>query len=412
MEKLISEEVRKEVLAKITPTKKELENQMEVINTLQDALIQYSKSTDFQYSFVEPQGSTGKKQTQLRNAADIDLFVGLRPSDYSDILELPEQQRHSGIDNLMARLVSQWFTPALDGLDVSNVRKTYSQHPYLSLQMRGLEVEILGCFDIDKKELSREGPFTAVDRTVHHTRYVTENLTEERRETARILKSFVRGCHAYGDKCAVGRMGLTGVSLEVLAILSTDIDSAFISLEQLDVNPIDPEGRSLIELQKIPTFRDDYIYLIDPTDHRRNIASSFTPRSFRWVKYRISKLKQVSKEGDSKSLTGMLIEEPIPMNKLPIWFENHSSVLEFRSDGSTHYTVLRDKLYRIARKAQAELLTERTGEPRFGMTLFEVYFEKDNYAVGIVMEYPEISEYYERRGPPIDMIEASKEFRK
>ena len=412
MGNLISEEVRSKVLAKITPTNEELGNQTKVISELKQGLIRQSEAAGFQYSFIEPQGSTGRKQTQLRGVADIDLFVGLNPDDYSEVLELPQQQRHSRINHLMDGLVSDWFKLAIKGLDVSSVQKTYSQHPYLSLNMRGLEVDILGCFDIDPVKLSEDGPYTAVDRTVHHTRFVSENLTEEKRENARILKSFVRGCHAYADRCAVGRMGLTGVSLELLSILSNDIEKAFQALEHLDENPIDPKDRSLIELQQTPSFRNNHIFLIDPTDNNRNIASSFSPRSYRWVKYRINELREVSKKQSAKIVTDMLIEKPIPTKALPNWLEKYVAGHEFKSDGSTHYTILRDKLHRIARRAQTLLQAERTGEPRFGLTLAEVYFENDNYAVGIIVENPKISEHYSRRGPPTDLIEASEEFRK
>ena len=409
MDNLIPDEVRREVLARITPTEEELLNQTEVISTIKDALVQRADSIGFHYSFIEPQGSTGRKQTQLRNVADIDLFVGLNPDNHSNILELPQSQRHERIDQLMTQIVDEWFAPAVSKLDVSRVQKTYSQHAYLSLHMKGLEVDILGCFDIDSETLSESGPFTAVDRTVHHTQYVADNLTAEKRENARILKSFVRACHAYGDRCAVGRMGLTGVSLELLAIFSSKLDDAFQSLENLKENPIDPRNRSLKELQKIETFKDNHIFLIDPTDNRRNIASSFTPRSYRWVKHRIGTLREVS---DDEAVLDLLVESPIPITDIPTWLKEHVAVFEFQSDGEIHYTILRDKLYRIAKKAQNQLSVERTGEPRFGMSLMEVYFEKENFAVGIVVENHEISEQYLRRGPPSDMIEASKEFKK
>jgi tRNA nucleotidyltransferase (CCA-adding enzyme) len=408
LDKLISDEVRKKVLAKITPTEEELRIQTSIISTLREALVQQADLVGFQYSFVEPQGSTGRKQTQLRGAADIDLFVGLLLADYSDILELPQKERYSSIDDLMTHLVNEWFIPAINGLDVSQAQQTYSQHPYLSLQMGGLDVDILGCFDIDSATLSETGPYTAVDRTVHHTTYVADNLTEEKRENARILKSFVRACHAYGDRCAVGRMGLTGVSLELLAIVSSDLDTAFRSLEQLDENPIDPKGRFLSDLRKIQTFKDDHVYLIDPTDHRRNIASSFTPRSYRWVKHQIGILGEASRG----SIKDLLLESPIPVTEPSKWLKEHLATFEFESDGSTHYTILRDKMYRVATRAQSHLSTERTGEPRFGMSLMEVYFEEGKYAMGVVVEHPAISENYLRRGPPSDMKEASEEFKK
>jgi tRNA nucleotidyltransferase (CCA-adding enzyme) len=203
-------------------------------------------------------------------------------------------------------------------------------------------------------------------------------------------------------------MGLTGVSLELLAIKSNDLDTAFDSLEFLDERPIDPSRRPLSELRKIQTFRDDYVYLIDPTDLRRNIASSFTPRSYRWVKHRIGLLRKTPNE----SVIDMVLETPIPDTEPSKWLKDHMIVFEFISDESMHYTILRDKLYRLARRVQSSLVNERTGESRFGMSLMEVYFEGDNFAAGFIVEHPVISEEYTRRGPPSDMKEASEEFLK
>ena len=412
METLLSEDVRKRILAKVIPTQKELDLQKTIIDSLTQALSDHPCSKEYSYSFIEAQGSTGKKQTQLRGAADIDLFVGLKPEDYAAILDKPHKNRHQDIDDLMSGMVKDWFTPAVTGLDTTNVQRAFSQHPYLSLKMMDLEIDILGCFDIDTATLSDTGPITAVDRTVHHTQYVADLLTDEKRDDARILKSFVRASHAYGDQCAVGRMGITGVSLELLAILSETLDEAFDALEQIDSKPIDPLKRSMTELRKNPAFRDDYIILIDPTDHQRNIASSFTPRAYEWVKYRIDRLRKASSKNDEDAVSDILLESSIPTDMLPKWLVKHAFTWEFNSDESKHYTILRDKLYRVANKVQAILQTERTGEPRFGETLVEIYFEEDIFSIGLLVESPEISKHYVRRGPPIDLVEASNEFRK
>ncbi|MHA1964617.1 MAG: hypothetical protein ACXACG_05365 [Candidatus Thorarchaeota archaeon] len=411
METLLSENVRNRVLAKVTPTKKELELQKTIIDSLKQALSDHPNSKEYSYTFIEAQGSTGRKQTQLRGAADIDLFVGLKPEDYTAILDKSQRKRHHDLDQLMNNMVKDWFSPAVTELDTTNVQRAFSQHPYLSLKMMDLEIDILGCFDIDSETLSENGPITAVDRTVHHTSYVADLLTDEKRNDARILKSFVRACHAYGDRCAVGRMGITGVSLELLAIRSETIDDAFTALERLDTAPIDPRKRSLKELRKNPAFRDDYIILIDPTDHQRNIASSFTPRAYEWVKYRIGRLREASKRSDEDEVSEILLESAIPTDALPEWLTRHAFTWEFKADGSKHYTVLRDKLYRVAKKVQVNLQAERTGEARFGETLVEVYFEKNNYSVGILVEHPEISDQFVRRGPPVDLTEAAEEFR-
>ncbi len=412
METLISENVRGRVLASVTPTHEEIEKQKTVIDMLKQILSEYPSSKEYSYSFIEAQGSTGRKQTQLRGAADIDLFVGLKPEYYKTILDKSQQQRHHDIGDLMNRMVTEWFEPAVAGLDTTNIQRAFSQHPYLSLKLMDLDIDILGCFDIDSKTLSSSGPITAVDRTVHHTRHVADMLTDEKRADVRILKSFVRASHSYGDQCAVGRMGITGVSLELLVILTKTLDDAFGSLESLHIKPIDPLKRSLSELRKNPAFRDDYLVFIDPTDHQRNIASSFSPRAYEWVKYRIARLREASSSGKEDDVLDILLESSIPIEAPPEWVAKRAIIREFNSDGSKHYTILRDKLYRVAKKIQVSLQSERTGEPRFGETLVEVYFEGNGYAIGLLVESPEISEYYNRKGPPTELTDAAEEFMK
>ncbi|MHA1576083.1 MAG: hypothetical protein ACTSU3_01860 [Candidatus Thorarchaeota archaeon] len=408
---LLPDSIREQVLARITPSQEEIEVQARIINQLSNALRFEAESKEFEYAFIEAEGSTGKKQTQLRGAADIDLFVALRPKNYSEILNRAQTEKHRAINDLMNNLVSEWFEPAIEDLEVSEVQKAFSQHPFLSLKMDGIDIDILGCFDIDAQILANSGPITAVDRTVHHTQYVAERMTEKKREDVRILKSFVRACHAYGDTCAVGRMGLTGVTLELLVIFNQDLDSAIKALRHLETDPVDPLNRQLDTLKKIPAFRDDHIFLIDPTDHSRNMASSFTPRSYAWVQYKIDRLWENVKSGDSKTVINSLIESPIPSGNLPEWLSNHIAVSEFQSDGKVHYTILRDKLHRLVRKTISNMKVERTGEPRFGEILAEVYFEDSRFALGMFVESPMVSETFDRQGPPIALKEAVEKFR-
>jgi len=397
--------VRKKVLARITPSQEEIDLQTNIIKQLSSALQQQAESENFKYSFIEAEGSTGKKQTQLKGTADIDLFVALDPKEYQGIVD------QKVVDTLMSKLVSKWFEPAVRGLNVTDVQRAFSQHPFLSLKMNGIDVDILGCFDLDAEILAEKGPITAVDRTIHHTSYVAERMNTKKREDARILKSFVKACHAYGDTCAVGRMGLTGVTLELIVLNKPNLTSAFKALQNLDSEPIDPQGRSLEDLKKISAFRDDVLFLIDPTDHSRNMAASFSDRSYRWVKNRIENLYVHLKEGDADSIIRLLIEAPIPSEELPSEIRGHTCVQEFDADGRIHYTILRDKLHRLARKVVQEMSLERTGEPRFGETLTEVYFKGKRYALGLFVESPNIAVTFDRKGPPVARKEAARKFR-
>ncbi|MFW9844844.1 MAG: hypothetical protein ACFFEV_09730, partial [Candidatus Thorarchaeota archaeon] len=403
--------IRKEILVKITPSKEELGLQNKIIDQLKEALQEKVKSTRFQYSFIEPQGSTGKKQTQLRGSADIDLFVALKPEDYPEVFTKAKTPNRKAIDKIMSSLVSNWFEPAVRNLEVTDIQRAFSQHPFLSLKMHGIDIDILGSFDIDAKTLAENGPITAVDRTVHHSSYVADRMNQRKRDDARILKSFVRACHAYGDTCAVGRMGLTGVTLEILVLITPNLESAFESLHRLDTDPIDPLSRSIEDLRKIPSFRDDNLFLIDPTDHNRNMASSFSSRSYAWVQYRIERVSESLRLGDTSMIVESFIESPVPHEAIPKWIADHSLAREFQSDGKVHYTILRDKLHRLARKIVSEMTVERTGESRFGEILTEVYFNDKRYALGMFVESPKISKTFDRKGPPIDLEDAVESFK-
>ena len=411
MSNLLSDSIREKVLAEITPSQDEIDLQSRIIEQLIEALRKKAETTDFRFSFIAPEGSTGKKQTQLKGAADIDLFVALNPKEYPDLFIESQSVNRQAIDDIMNNLVTNWFEPAVKDLEVTNIQRAFSQHPFLSLKMEGIEVDILGCFDIDAKTLAEKGPITAVDRTVHHTSYIADRMTQRKREDARILKSFVRACHAYGDTCAVGRMGLTGVTLELLVLINPNLESSFKALRNLDTEPVDPQSRTFKELKMVPAFRDDHLFLIDPTDQGRNMASSFSPRSYAWVQYKIDRLKEHLESNDRASILSSLIESPIPSSNIPTWIEKHSSVKEFKSDGKVHYTILRDKLHRLTRKAISELSEERTGEARFGEILAEVYFENIRFALGLLIESPIASTTFDRKGPPIALTEASAKFR-
>jgi tRNA nucleotidyltransferase (CCA-adding enzyme) len=376
------------------------------VETLQKALVKQADILGLEYSFIEEQGSTGKKQTQLRNAADIDLFIGLNPENHSETIKSRES-----IDRLLTQYAKEWIIPAIRSLDVSKTELAFSQHPYVSFDYRDLPVDVLCCFDISSKELRMNGPITTVDRTVHHTRYVSGKITNRMRNDIRILKSFLRACHTYGDRCAVGRMGFTGYSLEILVIQCGGLTKALSALENLDHQPIDSENRTLEELQRISTFHDDHVYIIDPTDSNRNTAASFDPRAFNWTKKRIELLRQSLEVGEDTQTLEILLESPISTKSPPRSILPHMQAVEFISDRTVHYTILRDKLHSLARKIRQSLSEEQTGEKRFGQVLTEIYIEEDTFALGFLIQNPVISARFSRKGPPLTLEDAVEQFR-
>jgi tRNA CCA-adding enzyme len=409
--RILPNEVRTSILAQLTPSENEIKKQASVIDSLKEALEKHSGSNAFRHSFLGAQGSTGKKQTQLRGASDIDLLVALDTEYYRQKLDLDARERGSTIDELMESMIDEWFIPTVAGLEVQSVQKTFSQHPYLSLNMAGFDVDIVACFDLSYDELIQNGPITAMDRTIHHTEYVVNHLNPTLREDVRILKSFVRTSRVYGDTCAVGRMGFTGYALELLVIFTGSFDAALETILRLDWDPVDPLDRSLQTLRQDSTFKDDHVFIIDPTDTNRNVAASFDKRAYDLLKILIEQLNDASLKSDYDQVTNLILEKPIPVAPVPVWFTKHSFVREFESDGEVHYTVLRDKIHSVAKRVVSELQLEPTGEMRFGRVVSEVYFEGDRFAVGFLVENTEISSTYEREGPPIELQEAADSFK-
>ncbi|TFG10899.1 hypothetical protein EU538_00390 [Candidatus Thorarchaeota archaeon] len=408
---ILDQELRERILAEITPTEDELTKQRRIIESLTTALEERAETLDVEYSFIEPHGSTGRKQTQLRGAADIDLFVALKPQCFHSVLELPPEKRDRRLSAELERFVDDWFRPAAESTGAENIKKTYSQHPYLSLMMEGLEADIVTCFDLPADYLQAKGPITAVDRTIHHTRCVSKRLDDRLRADVRLLKSFIRAGHAYGDRCAVGRMGLTGYCLELMVIWGEGLDGAVRAMQCLRENPLDPRDRTLAQLKNTPEFRNDYVFVIDPVDTDRNVASSFSRRSVDWTISRVHELLDAAHSKDSDAVFGLFIEEPISTAPLPPELQEHFVGIEFESVGSEHYTILRDKLYSQANRISERISRERTGEKRFGDCIFELYFETPRYALGFLLERPSVKKEYPRRGPPLRMKNAAEQFK-
>jgi tRNA nucleotidyltransferase (CCA-adding enzyme) len=336
----------------------------------------------------------------------------LNPNAYPEVRAPGQKTRVASVDKIMEALVDGWFIPALKKLKPDNMQKTYSQHPYLSAKLDDFDVDIVGCFEVSAKELSTSGPISAMDRTIHHSEYVNLHLNDESRDDVRILKSFARASHAYGDTCAVGRMGFTGYALEILIIQNGSLQQALNAIVNLETTPLDPEGRALSLLKEKTTFRDDYVFIIDPTDSNRNVASSFGERAVKLLKLLAKKLLQEVAEENVNRIREMIIEKPIQIDEIPSSIMENSIVFEFEAEKIYHYTIVRDKLYSLGKLVAGQLQKEQTGESRFGPVIFEVYFEGDFYSLAFLVGKMQAPRTYLSKGPPLNLVDAVEEFKR
>jgi hypothetical protein len=130
------------------------------------------------------------------------------------------------------------------------------------------------------------------------------------------------------------------------------------------------------------------------------------------VQYKIDRLREDLERTNNAAIIESIIESPIPSSPIPEKITKYAVVREFESDGTIHYTILRDKLHRLSRKVKLEMSTERTGEPRFGEILSEVYFEGSRYVLGMLIETPTATSSFHRKGPPVTLKDAAEKFRK
>jgi tRNA nucleotidyltransferase (CCA-adding enzyme) len=402
----LDENLRKKILEKILPSDDENKKINQIIELLTEKIKTRIKSSKYIVSFIEAEGSTGMKETHLKGDSDVDLFVALDIKHYEDLLNIESRKivvkRNK---ELFLDLCTNIFKPALQSANAENIKLTYAEHPYISAKLKNINLDLVGCFDINRNYIEENGPITAVDRTPHHSKFIRDNLKPRMRDDVRILKAFFRAAHVYGDKSAVGRFGFTGFSSELLIYHFKNIENLFNSFSQIPKTPIDFYGRPRKKIENINHFKDDYFIIIDPIDKNRNVASSISSRAF---KYAHKKMQEFQKDQNMD----YFIRKEIPANiKIDQEYKDNYVVLELESDQSRHYTEVRDKLYSYANSLKHQLQFENTGEKRFGKTLFEVYFEGIDFSLVYHTEKGIVSEKYKRKGPPVKDKKNFKRFK-
>ena len=165
------------------------------------------------------------------------------------------------------------FPPALDraaleryGLAVGNRvvpagRKEYAEHPYVTGEVEGFDVDLVPCYRVESATAIR----SAVDRTPFHTRYVERHLDEWLAADVRVLKGFLRGIGVYGSDLRT--RGFSGYLTELLVLEHSGLwDLLEAAADWSPPVRFDPKGHGRRAF-------DDPLVVIDPTDPERNVAA-------------------------------------------------------------------------------------------------------------------------------------------
>ena len=182
-------DIFKEVIEEIVPSEKELYDINEIIDTVTLLLKNSAKESEIEFTVIEPQGSTGIKQTQLKNDFDIDIFIGLDYNLYKSKyqgLSKTKFKKESKKDFLS--LCNDWIIKSLILKEFKKPRLLYAEHPYVSVDFEDddknikVKIDLVLYFDLSLDFLRKNGPLTAVDRSPWHGRFVRDNLSKDQKD--------------------------------------------------------------------------------------------------------------------------------------------------------------------------------------------------------------------------------------
>ena len=398
-------QILNDVLKDIIPTNQEINLINEIVEKLKFLLKEKASQLNLKYTVIEPQGSTGIKQTQLREDFDIDLFVGLNYNLYSHKYKgLSKNKLKKASKKDFLDLCNNWIIKSLTMKEFHNPRLLYAEHPYVTVDYitkdTKLKIDIVLYFDLNLKFIEKHGPITAVDRSPWHGRFIRGNLTLEQKNHVRLLKQFFKACHSYGDKSALGKVGFIGYSAELLIYYYKTIHNLFKNFNNLKDVRLDYYNRSAEELDKIIHFQNDYLIIVDPIDKNRNVASAISGRAYKYCNQRIIDFFKTPNKDFFKL-------EPIPeinISNIEDSILSKIYIIELNNkENNIHYTINRDKLYSLGLNIKSNAEKEFSHAERFSKIKFEVYFEDEinEYNLAIYCEKSEISKTYLRKGPSV-----------
>ena len=192
---------------------------------------------------------THDKSGNSEECADIDIFVKIDVSlQYEEFDELAKQI-------------------GMQSLSEYNPRLRYSSHPYVEAHVKGIRVNVVPCYNVEKGKWK-----SAADRSPFHTEYIKANLDDEKKNQVRLLKKFFKSIGVYGAEIATA--GFSGYVTEILILKYGSFESVVKAISNIK------EDKNVISIGKfdediLKIFQSKLI-IIDPIDNTRNLGTAIS----------------------------------------------------------------------------------------------------------------------------------------
>jgi tRNA nucleotidyltransferase (CCA-adding enzyme) len=247
-------------LERCQPSPKEVQYLTEIADEAMSLLRQYNSPmiTDVVLGGSFAKGTWLKREKIRDNSVksdectDIDIFLKIDVS-------LQDEE----FDELAKKIGKQ-------SLSEYNPRLRYSSHPYVEAYVKGIRVNVVPCYNVEKGKWK-----SAADRSPFHTEYIRNNFDDEKKNQVRLLKKFLKSIGVYGAEIATA--GFSGYVTEILILKYGSFVSVLTAISNIK------EDKNVISIGKfdedvLKIFQSPLI-IIDPIDSRRNLGTAISAES-------------------------------------------------------------------------------------------------------------------------------------
>jgi len=236
-------------------------------------------------------GGSYAKGTWLPEKADIDIFV-----------KFNKKTSEKDFRNFGTKIGFQ-------SLKKFKPYTRYAEHPFVEAVVDGTKVNIVPCYNVKKGEWK-----SAADRSIHHTKFMSQKLSDSMKGEVRILKKFLLYIKAYGAEIA--KEGFSGYTSEVLISNIGSFEKTIKKISEMKKGQV--IGRSQKKF-------DSPIVIIDPIDSHRNLGAAISIDSLeKFVLASSSFLKKPSKKFFNKPISKRVMKNTDKIIVVQFRFKNRS----------------------------------------------------------------------------------------
>jgi len=241
------EEIRTEVLKRVTPSESERKKILSLARKLTEKVREAAKNEGVEAD-IRVEGSVAKN-TWLRDYPEIDVFI-----------RVPTTMPREAFGTVCLEIGKK----ATEGY---RQIERFAEHPYLEAFVDDVCVNVVPCYSVKGGEW-----ISATDRTPFHTDYVKPLLDERMGEEVRLLKRFMKGVAVYGAEIKVG--GFSGYLCELLVLNYGSFVEVLRHAENWkERTVIDQEGHYKGKEAVKKNFEEPFV-MVDPVDKGRNVAAA------------------------------------------------------------------------------------------------------------------------------------------